>query len=88
MKPSSINPHPPTLLSGRIKWFDAKKGYGFILRDDSEPDLFVHVSSIRYGKENIQPGDAVEFEVETSQRGLRAANVRLKPIAAGNLERS
>ena len=76
MKTPNFHPNADR-ISGRIKWFNPDKGYGFILRDDADPDIFVHISAFRCGKENIQPGDAVEFEVESSQRGPRAANVRL-----------
>jgi CspA family cold shock protein len=68
------------MQTGKIKWFDAKKGFGFIVRDDA-PDVFVHGSAVRYGTK-LNQGDLVEFEIENSQRGERAARVRLIQPAA------
>jgi len=62
---------------GRVKWFNNKKGYGFIERDDGE-DVFVHYSEIRgQGYRTLKDGQTVEFEIEETPRGLRAVNVRV-----------
>jgi cold shock protein len=62
---------------GRVKWFSDEKGFGFIEQDDGQ-DVFVHHSSIEMeGFRSIAEGQEVEFDVEQSDRGLRAANVRL-----------
>ena len=58
-----------------------KKGYGFIIRDDAQPDVFVHNTAVRFGSKLAQD-DKVEFEIETGQRGPKAAHVRLIPTAA------
>jgi CspA family cold shock protein len=63
------------LAEGVVKWFDVKKGYGFIKRDEGQ-DLFVHFSSINMeGYKRLNEGDQVSFEVEDSGRGPQAKNV-------------
>jgi len=60
---------------GKVKWFNNAKGYGFIEREGGE-DVFVHYSAITGdGYRSLQEGDAVEFEVVSSDKGLQAANV-------------
>jgi len=62
-------------LNGRIKWFDAQKGYGFIERE-GEPDVFVHYSALQMeGFKTIEDGAEVEFEVVLGEKGPAAANV-------------
>ncbi len=62
---------------GRVKWFSDEKGFGFIEQDDGQ-DVFVHYSSIEMdGFRSIAEGQEVEFDVEQSDRGPRATNVRL-----------
>jgi len=59
-----------------VKWFDARKGYGFIKRDEGQ-DLFVHFSSINMdGYKRLNEGDQVTFEIEETDRGPQARNVR------------
>ena len=63
-------------ITGTVKWFDARKGYGFITRDDGEKDVVVHHSAIRGGGfRQLQDGDRVEFSVEQDARGPKAADV-------------
>ena len=63
------------MAKGRVKWFNEKKGFGFISQDGGE-DLFVHFSSIQQeGFKVLQEGDEVEFEVAQGEKGLRAVNV-------------
>jgi CspA family cold shock protein len=64
-----------TRLTGKVKWFSTEKGYGFIERDGAE-DVFVHRSEIRAGGASIlEEGEMVEFDVESSPRGLKARGV-------------
>ncbi len=62
-------------LQGRIKWFDAQKGYGFIEREGEE-DVFVHFSAIQMdGYKVLDDGELVEFDIVQGDRGPQAANV-------------
>jgi CspA family cold shock protein len=66
--------------SGTVKFFNAMKGFGFISRDDGQPDAFVHISAVeRAGLVSLNEGDRVEFELEIDRRGKTAA-VNLQPI--------
>lgn len=70
------------MQTGKIKWFDAKKGFGFITAEDGK-EFFVHCSAVRHGKASeLKTGDRVEFEIGQDTRGPRAANVRLMETAA------
>ena len=69
--------------SGTVKFFNAMKGFGFIQRDDGQPDAFVHISAVeRAGMPTLNEGDRLEFEIEVDRRGKYAA-VNLQP---GQLE--
>lgn len=62
-------------MQGKVKWFNAEKGYGFIQREGAK-DLFVHFSAIKSeGFKTLQEGWTVEFDVITGDRGEQAANV-------------
>jgi len=70
------------MATGKVKWFNDKKGFGFILNDE-EKDVFVHFSAIEgEGYKTLREGDAVEFESEEGPKGLFAAKVQ-KPAMAG-----
>ncbi|MBW1776592.1 MAG: cold-shock protein [Deltaproteobacteria bacterium] len=61
---------------GTVKWFNDRKGYGFINQEDGQ-DVFVHYSSIDApGFKTLAEGDRVSFEVEQSERGPEAKNVK------------
>ena len=61
--------------TGKVKWFDAKKGYGFIEREEGD-DVFVHFSAIQEdGFKSLEDGDEVEFEIVEGDRGPQAENV-------------
>lgn len=64
---------------GKVKWFDNKKGYGFIQPEDGSADLFVHYSSIKSEKDfkTLKQGSDVEFEVTEGKKGLQAVNVTI-----------
>jgi CspA family cold shock protein len=67
--------------SGTVKFFNAMKGFGFIQRDDGQPDAFVHISAVeRAGIPTLNEGDRLEFELEVDRRGKYAA-VNLHPIS-------
>lgn len=62
--------------TGTVKWFSAEKGFGFIARDAGD-DVFVHHSAIDMtGFRNLEEGQAVEFELTTTDKGDQAQNVR------------
>lgn len=63
-------------MTGKVKWFNAEKGYGFIQREGAK-DLFVHFSAILAdGYRTLEEGWDVEFDVITGGRGEQAANVK------------
>jgi len=62
-------------MVGKVKWFNAEKGFGFIEREDGD-DVFVHFSAIQgEGFKTLDEGQEVTFEVEQGQRGPQATNV-------------
>ncbi len=65
------------MSTGRVKWFNEKKGYGFIEQDDGQ-ELFVHHTGISgNGFKNLYENEAVDFEVEQGQKGPKAVNVKV-----------
>lgn len=64
--------------TGTVKWFNATKGFGFIAPDKGGEDVFVHFSAIENngGYRTLEEGAKVEFEVQASDRGASAANVK------------
>ena len=66
------------MASGRVKWFDSKKGFGFIEAAELEKDVFVHHSGIAGdGYHHLKEGDQVEFDLEETEKGPQAVNVRV-----------
>ena len=62
-------------MQGRVKWFNAEKGFGFIEREDGD-DVFVHFSAIQQdGYKSLEEGQQVEFDIVDGARGPQAANV-------------
>ena len=62
--------------TGKVKWFNDKKGYGFITRDDTGTDVFVHYTAIQgNGFKTLSEGQNVEFEIVEGVKGPQAANV-------------
>ena len=65
------------MASGKVKWFNDSKGFGFIECDDGSDDVFVHYNDIESdGYKSLAEGDPVEFEVVPGNKGPRAAHVR------------
>ncbi|MGD0253872.1 MAG: cold-shock protein [Verrucomicrobiota bacterium] len=67
------------MASGKVKWFDNKKGFGFIAQGTGQ-DVFVHHSSIiGAGFKTLNEGEEVSFEIVSSDKGLKAQNVQRVP---------
>ncbi len=65
------------MAKGVVKWFNEKKGYGFLSQDEGD-DVFVHYTSIQgEGFKTLKEGDSVEFEVQEGPKGPQAVNVRV-----------
>jgi cold shock protein len=63
-------------VTGKVKWFNDSKGFGFISREDGEKDCFVHHSAIQAtGFKTLAEGDRVEFDVVQGEKGPAAQNV-------------
>ncbi|MFC4060291.1 cold-shock protein [Planomonospora corallina] len=71
--------------SGKVKWYDADKGFGFLTRDDGG-EVFVHSSALPGGVDSLKPGQKVEFGVAEGRRGQQALSVRV--IDQPTLERT
>jgi CspA family cold shock protein len=72
-------------MTGTVKWFDSKKGFGFITPDDGSEDVFCHHTAIRMkGYRQLETGAAVEYETEPTAKGSKAVNIRpigpIRPI--------
>ncbi|MEF3245483.1 MAG: cold-shock protein [Caldisericaceae bacterium] len=64
--------------TGRVKWFNSQKGFGFIVPDDGGKDLFVHFSAIQNsGYKTLKEGQKVEYEIEQTNKGDKAVNVKV-----------
>jgi len=63
-------------MQGKVKWFNAEKGFGFIINEESGKDIFVHYSAINQeGYKALNEGDLVEYELKETDRGAQAINV-------------
>lgn len=68
------------MYTGKVKWFNAEKGFGFITYSGSKKDIFVHFSAINVeGYKTLEDGQEVTFDIVENERGQQAANVT--PIA-------
>ncbi len=74
--------------TGKVKWFDSEKGFGFISRDDGS-DVFVHSSALPAGVAALKPGQKVEFGVAEGRRGDQALAVRVleAPVSVAKARR-
>jgi CspA family cold shock protein len=65
---------------GKVKWFNNAKGFGFVVCDEHEEDLFAHFSSIQMeGYKTLKAGQPVEFDTVKADRGIHAVNIRALP---------
>jgi len=63
--------------TGKVKWFNSKKGYGFITDDDTEKDIFLHVSALEESKLKIlKEEQKLEFEIKEENKKLQAINLK------------
>ena len=66
-----------TTLKGTVKWFNGKKCFGFIEREDKEKDAFVHVSAVKSaGMRYLNEGQKLEFELQDGPKGPSAVNLK------------
>ncbi len=65
------------MATGKVKWFNNAKGYGFVIAEAGGEDLFVHYTSIQMdGYKTLKAGQDVEFDIEHGPKGLHAVNIR------------
>ena len=63
--------------SGKVKWFNAKKGYGFITDNETQKDIFLHVSSLEKSKLRVlKENQEIEFEIKEEKGKLQAVNLK------------
>ena len=63
--------------TGKVKWFNSKKGYGFIKEDESERDIFLHVSALEESKlKSLKEEQQLEFEIKEENSKLQAINLK------------
>jgi len=63
------------MKTGKVKWFNAQKGFGFIIQEDGT-EIFVHFKDVNGGIDAIKDNDSVEFEVAEGRKGQQAVNVK------------
>ena len=63
--------------TGKVKWFNSKKGYGFITEDETEKDIFLHVSALEESKlKTLKEKQKLEFEIKEEKDKLQAINLK------------
>ncbi len=69
------------MAQGTVKFFNAQKGFGFIVQDGGGPDVFVHISAVeRAGMSNLNEGQKVAFDIEADRRSGKSAAANLRAI--------
>lgn len=73
-------------VSGRVKWFDPGKGFGFVVADEGGPDILLHANVLRnFGQSSVADAAGIEVVVQETQRGMQATQVlRIDPPEAGD----
>ncbi|MBI29681.1 MAG: Cold shock protein CspC [Alphaproteobacteria bacterium MarineAlpha5_Bin11] len=62
---------------GTVKWYNARKGFGFLEREDGEKDVFVHATAVKTaGMNRLQEGEKISFEIEDGPKGPNAINLK------------
>jgi cold shock protein len=70
-----------TLATGTVKFFNAQKGFGFIVQDGGGPDVFVHISAVeRAGMSNLNEGQKLSFDIEADRRSGKSAAANLQAV--------
>ena len=65
------------MSTGTVKWYNARKGFGFVEQEDGEKDIFVHASAVKSaGLRRLQEGQKISFDVEDSPKGPNAINIK------------
>ena len=64
------------LIKGKVKWYNIKKGYGFI-EGENGVDAFIHKSDVPFWSIFLNKGDKIEYTIETTKNGIRATNLRI-----------
>jgi cold shock protein len=65
------------MAKGKVKWFNAEKGFGFITPDGGGPDVFVHHSALPDNLRSLADGQPVDYEADTTPRGAKATAVKV-----------
>jgi len=66
------------MSTGKVKWYNARKGFGFVEQNDNEKDIFVHASAVKSaGFRRLEEGQEITFDVEDSPKGPNAINLKL-----------
>jgi cold shock protein len=69
------------LATGTVKFFNAQKGFGFIVQDGGGPDVFVHISAVeRAGMSNLNEGQKLSYDVQADQRSGKSAAANLQAV--------